>query len=269
MSALLLHFASEFKATLRNRNLLLMNYLLPLGFYLLVGGMMNQINPFFGEQMIPAMVILTVLSGVIMGLPTPLVEAREAGVLRSFRVNGVRSGNLIAVPALANALHVCLVALIICVSAPLIFHVPAPADWPMFILVFLVTVLTNCGLATLIGVLAPGGQMAVLWQQLLFVPAMVLSGLMVPLSIVPAWGRRLALLLPATYAMEAFQGLAYKRETLWPSSYGMLLLSIGGVLGFVLAAKLFTWDNKSDARRRVLPALLAVTPYFLGALLLV
>ena len=139
----------------------------------------------------------------------------------------------------------------------------------MFILVFLVTVLTNCGLATLIGVLAPGGQMAVLWQQLLFVPAMVLSGLMVPLSIVPAWGRRLALLLPATYAMEAFQGLAYKRETLWPSSYGMLLLSIGGVLGFVLAAKLFTWDNKSDARRRVLPALLAVTPYFLGALLLV
>lgn len=268
MQAFLLHLALEFKATLRNRNLLVMNYLLPLGFYLLVGGMMSQINPFFLDQMIPTMVILTVLSGVILGLPTPLVEAREAGILRSYRVNGVKSRNLIAVPVIANALHVCLVALIVTISAPLIFKAPLPANWPLFLLTFFLTLLAAGGLALLIGVLAPGAQMALLWQQLLFIPAMILSGLMVPLSIIPDGFRRIALLLPATYSMEAFQGLAYQRDTLWPAVYGLLLLTVGGVLGFVLSDRLFTWDRQNAGRRSVLPAFLAVTPYVLGALLL-
>jgi ABC-2 type transport system permease protein len=270
MKAFMLHFAMEFRATLRNRNLLLMNYLLPLSFYLLIGGMMVQINPFFGDQMIPAMVILTVLSGVIMGLPTNLVEAREAGILRSFRVNGLKRSNLMAIPALANALHVCLVALVITISAPLIFKVPLPTDWPMYILVFLLILIANSGLATLIGVMARSAQMTILWQQLLFIPSMILSGLMVPMNLIPGWFQKLGLMLPATYAMEAFQGLAYKRETLWPAQYGMLLLLVGGIMGFVIAAHLFTWDNKTDTRRnRPLLALLAMIPYVLGAILLV
>ncbi|HHT27579.1 MAG TPA: ABC transporter permease [Firmicutes bacterium] len=270
MKAFMLHFALEFRAALRNRNLLLMNYLLPLGFYLLIGGMMVQINPFFGDQMIPAMVILTVLSGVIMGLPTNLVEAREAGILRSFRVNGLQSGTLIAIPALANALHVCLTALVITVSAPLIFKVPAPVDWPMYLLVFLLTLFANSGLATLIGVITRSGQMAILWQQLLFIPSMILSGLMVPLTLMPDWGQKLSLMLPATYAMAAFQGSAYEGETLWYAPYGMLLLFVGGVLGFVLASRLFSWDNQNDVQRhRVVLALVAMIPYLLGALLLV
>lgn len=269
MKAFMLHFAMEFRATLRNRNLLVMNYLLPFGFFLLVGGMMVQINPFFGDQMIPAMVILTVLSGVIMGLPTNLIEAREAGILRSFRVNGLASSSIIAISALANALHVCLVSLIITIVAPVLFKVPLPVNWPMYALVFLLILIASSGLATLIGVIARNGQMAILWQQLLFIPSMILSGLMVPMNLIPGWFQRIGLMLPATYAMEAFQGLAYNRKTLWQPQYGMLLLLIGGITAFVVAARLFSWDNKNDTHHRSILAALAVAPYLIGALLLI
>ncbi len=57
MTALVNHFAFEFKAGLRNATLLMMNYLFPLGFYVMMGLVMTQINPMFAETMIPAMVI--------------------------------------------------------------------------------------------------------------------------------------------------------------------------------------------------------------------
>ena len=58
MNAFANHFAFEFRTGLRNKTLLLMNYLFPLGFYLMMGFSWPQINPPFRETMIPAMVDL-------------------------------------------------------------------------------------------------------------------------------------------------------------------------------------------------------------------
>src|SRR5690554_4132878 len=113
MKAFAHHFSFEFLGGLRNRSLLLMNYLLPLGFYALVGAMMTEINPYFGEQIVPAMVIFAVLSSAILGLPAPLVEAREAEILRSFRISGVSAPRLLAMPALSTSVHIIIASTII------------------------------------------------------------------------------------------------------------------------------------------------------------
>ena len=47
MSAFLNHFTYEFKSGIRNRSLLLLNYLFPLGFYVMMGLVMTAINPGF------------------------------------------------------------------------------------------------------------------------------------------------------------------------------------------------------------------------------
>src|SRR5512136_710121 len=121
MSAFVQHFSFEFRTGLRNKDLFLMNYPFPLGFYLMMGVLMGGINPFFLETMIPAMVIFAVLSGAILGLPSPLVEAREAGVFRSFKINGVPALSILIIPALTTAFHSIINAIIITVTAPLLF----------------------------------------------------------------------------------------------------------------------------------------------------
>ena len=50
MSAFTTHFNFEFRTGIRNKNLLLMNYLFPLGFYLMMGFIIPTINPFFRES---------------------------------------------------------------------------------------------------------------------------------------------------------------------------------------------------------------------------
>ena len=54
MTALISHFAFEFRTGIRNKQLLLLNYLFPLGFYVMMGFFMTEINPTFKLSMVPA-----------------------------------------------------------------------------------------------------------------------------------------------------------------------------------------------------------------------
>ena len=105
MKAFFHHFAFEFRAGVRNRQLLLMNYLFPLGFYLLMGFIMPAINPLFLGTLIPALVVFAVLASTFLGIPDPLVNARENGIFRSYKINGVPSISILSIPALTTALH--------------------------------------------------------------------------------------------------------------------------------------------------------------------
>jgi ABC-2 type transport system permease protein len=89
MTAFLNHFTFDFKTGLRNPTAMLMNYLFPLAFYGMMGGVMTKINPGYTNMLLPSMVIFALMVPTILGLPGPLVESREAGIFRSFKINGV------------------------------------------------------------------------------------------------------------------------------------------------------------------------------------
>jgi len=78
MNAFLHHFAFEFKTGIRDKQLLLMNYLFPLGFYLMMGFIMAEINPLFREDIIPAMVVFAVLASTLLGIPDLAVTRSTA-----------------------------------------------------------------------------------------------------------------------------------------------------------------------------------------------
>ncbi len=185
MNAFAIHFAFEFGTGLRNRSLLLMNYLLPLGFYAVMGGVMAEINPPFRQLLIPAMVVFAALSGAMLGLPSPLVEAREAGIFRSYRINGVPTLPILAIPAITTLLHVAIASAIVVVTAPVLFRAPLPTDWPTFVLVLLLMAAATAGLGLLVGVVSASNQATVLWSQLVYLPSILLGGMMIPTSLLP------------------------------------------------------------------------------------
>ena len=117
MNAFIHHFTFEFRTGIRNKQLLLMNYLFPLGFYLMMGFIMAEINPLFRKDIIPAMVVFGILAATFLGIPDPLVNARENGVFRSYKINGIPSIS-IRFPALTTILHLMIVAVLITVTAP-------------------------------------------------------------------------------------------------------------------------------------------------------
>lgn len=208
MNAFTNHFSFEFRTGIRDKTLLLMNYLFPLGLYAMLGFLLTELNPLFVETMIPAMIIVAIMSGTVLSLPTPLVTAREAGIFRSYKINGIPTISILTIPALTTILHIVVVAVIITATAPLFFGAPTPVNWPGFVLFFLLAAFAHAGLGMLISVVSSSARAVVLWSQLLFLPSMLIGGLMIPYSMLSGALSKVTLLLPATHAMNVFQGLA-------------------------------------------------------------
>jgi ABC-2 type transport system permease protein len=268
MNAFISHFSFEFRSGIRNKTLLLMNYLFPLGFYFMIGLLMTQINPTFLETMLPAMVIFAILASTILGLPDPLVTAREAGIFRNYKINGVPAFSILVIPALTTILHTVVVSIIIIITAPLLFNAPLPLNWVGFVVTFLLTALACAGFSVLIGVISSSSRITVLWSQLIFLPSMLLGGMMIPYSMLPKAMAKIAQLLPATQAMNAFRGLAQNLTTDFNPLGSLFILFTSGILAFALALYLFNWDRRNTNQRgHPLLALLVLLPYILGILL--
>jgi ABC-2 type transport system permease protein len=270
MTAFANHFAFEFKSGLRNTTSLLMNYLFPLGFFALMGFVFPQINPPFREVLIPALLIFSAMASNLLGLPGPLVESREAGIYRSFKINGVPAVSILLIPALTTIIHTLIVSVIITAIAIPLFDAGRPTNWVAFALITLLTVVTLGAIGALIGVISSGSRSTVLWSQLVFLPSMLLGGLMMPLEFLPEAMRPVASLLPAAHAMQAFSGLAFGKETIFDPWFSVGILAASAVISFGLAIYLFNWDSQNSSRRgHPLLALLALAPYLVGMLVVV
>lgn len=269
MSAFTTHFSFEFKTGIRNKNLLLMNYLFPLGFFLMMGFIMPEINPFFRETMIPAMVTFAILAATLLGLPDPLVNARETGIFRSYKINGVPALSILLIAGVTTGLHLAIVSLLITISAPFLFEANVPQNSLHFILTMVALVIACSGIGILIGVVSPSTRMTVLYSQIIFVPSMLLGGLMMPFDMLPESAQSVAQLLPATHAMNAFRGLAMGATADFSPWASIIMLTVSGLLAFFLALTLFSWDSRNSKRHgHPALALLALVPYLIGILLL-
>ena len=263
------HAVVEFRTGVRDRTLLLMTYLFPLGFYGFMGVFMTEMNPEFAGILIPGMTVFAILAAAMFGLPAPLLSARETGVLRSFRINGVPTGAVFGVPVAATVAHLMVVTAVIAFSAPVLFDAPAVANPAAFALVMLVAAIAHAALGALIGVVSSNSRIAVLWSQLLFLPSVLLAGVNVPIEQVPDVFRPLSLLLPATYAMEASRGLALEADTIVEPWLAVVVLVVGAVVALALTRLCYTWDEHG-AGRRLPPTFgaVAIVPYAVAAAIL-
>lgn len=265
MNAFATHFGFEFKAGVKSPTSMLMYYLFPLGFYALMGLIMVEINPDFADLLIPSMVLVTLMAGTLLGLPGQFVEAREAGIYRSFKVNGVDPLSIVSIPVLAGTFHGVIGSLVIAATAGPLFGATVPVDWVAFGGLTLLSSLTFGAIASLIGVVSTSARSTVLWSQLVFLPSMLIGGLMIDLDLIPEGVRWFSKLLPTTYAMEAYRSLAFGVDTVIGGRLSVSVLAVGGLLAAILAVALFSWDRR-NATRRWHPswALLAVLPYLVG-----
>jgi ABC-2 type transport system permease protein len=235
----------------------------------MMGAIMPGLNEYFLDVMVPAMVTFAVLAATLLGVPELLVNARENGIFRSYKINGVPVTSILFIPALTTTLHVTIVSLIIIVTAPLLFDAPLPDNLLGFAVVFLALAFTCSGAGILIGVISPDSRAAMLLSQLIFIPSMLIGGMMIPYEALAEGVNKVAQLLPTTHAMNAFNGLAMGETADFAPGGSIVILLVSGVLAFSLALYLFSWDRQNSTRRgHPALALLVVVPFIVGILLL-
>ncbi len=231
MNAFFNHLWLQFKMDIRERSTLLIFYLVPLTFYFVMGAVFSSINPSLRQTLSAAMIIFAVTMGAVLGIPAPIVKMRESGVLRSYRIYGIPESAVLLTQAVSAFFHLLIVSVIIFSTAPLLYGADYPQSFSGYFLTILLLLFANIAIGLFIGVAAGSQTAAVMLSQAIFLPTVLLGGIMFPASMLPELLRMLGHLLPATYIMQLFYGLAFRM----PTDIG-IALSLCAAAGFGVAA---------------------------------
>ena len=262
MKAFFQHFAFEFRTGIRNKTLLVMNYIFPLGFFMMMGYVMPAINPLYEEIMLPSLVTFAIVFSSILGIPDPLVNSREKGIFRSYKINGVPSFSILINPIISAIVHSMIVFCIMVTVNIFLFKAPVPENWLLFISYVLVGIISTACLAVLIGVISPSTQLTIFFSQILFIPSMLISGVMMPYSLLPENIGKIAQMFPTTHIMSLLSGSGMGRVSDIDPVGSLIVLVSGAVLAFIIAILLFSWDSKNSTRKaHPALAILAFAPY--------
>lgn len=268
MKAIMNHLGFEFKSVIRDKTLLLMNYLFPLIFYFMMAAIMPSVYADFSKGMVPGMIVFTIMVSSLLGMPNPMVLNKEKGIYRSYKIHGVPLKSVFIIPVITTMIHITIVSIIIFVSAMLIFKAAMPANILGFIGTYVVVLFAFSGLGILIGVCSPNGRLTVLLAQAVFLPSMILGGVMMPASVLSKSIQKASMLLPTSYATNALGAVYSGQQAVISAAGSIWILLLGGIVSYALAAYLFTWDSKTANPLSNLKGLAAIIPFALGIILL-
>ena len=210
MRAFMTHLGIQIQMDIRNRGTLLTYYIIPIVFYCVMGAVFSSIQPQSRQTLSASMSLFAITMGAVLGMPPGLVKMRESGTLRAYRVSGVPNWAVLSTSSLSAFVHLFIVSILIYLSAPVFFGASLPGNAGSYLLCIVLFILASISLGNLIGVLAKSQAMATILSQAVFLPSLLLGGLMFPSSMLPKALQILGQLFPATHAMKAISGLSYR-----------------------------------------------------------
>lgn len=245
MNAFFKQMAIQFKLGLRDKTLLIDFYLLPIGFYLIMGGVMSGINPTFKQTLIPSMIVFGVTMGALQGVSAPMAKLRESGTLRAYRVLGIPAGSVLLTQFLSAFLHTLIASVLILITAPVLFKAEPPKNLLSFFAVLCLFILATTAVGIFFGVIAKV-HMASMLSVVVFIFSVMLSGMMFPASMLPRALLYAGRILPATFAIQAFSGWAFLQSAqIRPDLSVIILGGFAAVFGAACVYRFFRVNRES------------------------
>ena len=80
--------ALQWKLDIRSKSLLVTYYIVPLIFFLLMGGIFTSVMPEMDSTLIQSMIVMSVSMGAFLGLPPSLIETYGSDIKKIYKANG-------------------------------------------------------------------------------------------------------------------------------------------------------------------------------------
>lgn len=232
MKAFITGLFIQFRGDLRDKGVLMVFYLVPLAFFLVMGSIFNLPELNMGDSVITSLTIFSISMSAFLGMPQALVKSRENGVLGAYRVAGIPAWSLPLTTIIISFIHMMIITLIILFTAPLIFGAASPESIPLHLLSMALVILCSEALGTLMSCFVKKQNTLTLVGQCLFMPTVLLSGIMFPSDLLPKAMQVIGNILPATQGMRLLSDGAVHMTAL------IVLLSVTAV-SFAISVVLF------------------------------
>lgn len=202
MSGFLYGIILQWKLDLRNRGILLTYYIIPIIFFGFMGGIFTSIDPMAYKTLIPSMTVFGVTMGAIIGSPTPIAVFFNSDIKKAYIVGKVPLWSAVANNFISGFIHLFIMSIILFFIAPIAFKATIPSNNAVYFINLALFIATSLSIAMIIGLVVKDTSKLTMISQLVFLPSIMLSGIMFPSDKLPSFLQGIGKLLPATWGYE-------------------------------------------------------------------
>ncbi|MBA3701066.1 MAG: ABC transporter permease [Planctomycetes bacterium] len=223
----------------RNRQALIFGYVVPVFFLIAFVAIFGQHKI---TNVIGPLLVISIMGGACFGLPITLVNERDRGVWRRYRLTPLGAGTFITSTITSRLVLVATSVALQIALAMWIYDLPWPKQPLALIASFVLVSFAFIGIGLVIAAIANSiGAVQALGQSL-FLPMIMIGGVGVPIHLLPKWAETMSMFLPGRHAMRLIER-CYTHDFVWENFIwrAAILLLIGG--SATLAGwKLFRWE---------------------------
>ena len=231
MNGFLYGAALQWKLDIRSKSLLVTCYIVPLIFFLLVGGIFTSVMPEMRSTLIQSMIVMSVSMGAFIGLPPSLIETYGSDVKKIYKANGVPLYLGLVTMFLSAFVHLMISCAIILLLAPILFEAAVPVQLPFFFLALAIYIIVSLSIGSILGLVVKNQAKLTMIAQLVFLPSIMLSGIMFPAELLPDLLETAGRIFPASWGYRLMSDNGFCLENLW---YLMLVFSAAAVVCSIL-----------------------------------
>ena len=203
MKAFLYGVGLQFKMDIRSKTMLITCYLVPLVFFFFMSGIFTSIDPSAVNTLIPSMSVFVITMSALIGLPPSLGEVYGGDIKKVYKANGVPLSLGVVTQFISSFIHTLIVCLIVFVVAPFVFKAKLPANLPLYFCSLVALLCVTLAIGCIIGLLVKTQAKQTMVAMIIFLPSVMLSGIMFPATMLPDFMQYLAYIFPATIGFQA------------------------------------------------------------------
>lgn len=239
---------------------LFFNLILPLAFFGFYAGFLGDAKGFAASALIVRLITLGALSNGLFGLSINLVAMRERDILRRYHLTPISASHVVASRLIANYAMFLIVTVLELGVAESLFSIQIGQVLPQLLLLLSLGYLAVAGIGFIIASIVNTTGEAQICNQVTFFGLLFLSGIAVPLAVLPRMLQALAGFVPsALMIVGADEVLLNAKSPLasWPE---MLCLAVTSIVTFGVATLMFRWekDAKVTGRDRLRTAVVLI-----------
>ncbi len=193
------------------------------------------------DFLLPGILAMTVMQ---LGLFTaiPFINMREKGILKRLRATPLPRMTIIGSQVTQRLFIGVLQTMVILAVGLLFFKFHMTGSWPALLAIIIFGVFTFIGIASVLASIAKTQESGVSMVQLVNFPMMFLSGMFIPLQILPEGMRSIVGVLPATHLANLLRHVMVDAPLTYtvPVSFGVMAAWLLG--GLLIAARTFRWE---------------------------
>ena len=231
MSAFLYGVSLQWKLDIRSKTLLITCYIVPLLFFAVMGGIFTSVMPEARYTLIQSMTVFGVTMGALIGLPPSLVEIYSSDIKKVYKANGVPLYLGLVLTNISAYIHLFIMSIILYIAAPLAFNAEIPENPVLYFASLAIFIAVSLSIASIIGLAVKDQAKTSMVSIIIFLPSIMLSGIMFPIELLPKAFEMVVKIFPASWGYKVMADSTFQLENLLPLVVILILaICVCGIL---------------------------------------